>query len=161
MSPAPENVRRLVAALFGVLGNMQKARKNIPDAASLAVLQVIAGAERDGRQIRPSEIADALDVHRSAVTHQIKALTEAGHMTVAPDPGDGRASLLSLTESGRETVGRLARQGFERFSMFVADWSDDDVLQLADLLEKFLASADAVTAVKPPPGAPADWKDRS
>jgi hypothetical protein len=35
---------------------------------------------------------------------------------------------------------RLAARGMQRFSSFVADWSDDEVNQLAELLEKFSAS---------------------
>src|SRR5690349_1693859 len=140
---------------------MQRARKNIPDAARLAVLQIVGVVDRTepGRGVRPSELADKLEVHRSAITQHVKALTAAGHLTAAPDPQDGRSSLLFLTESGRETVTALGRQGMDRFSSFVASWTDEEVTELARLLEKFRAAADAVNERTPPPSAP-DWKAR-
>lgn len=159
MAPDPQNVGRLVGALFGVMSGMQKARKNIPDAAALAVLQTIGRAQRadPDRGVRPSEIAQALDVHRSAVTQHVKALTAAGHLRGTTDPADRRSSLLFLTDSGRATVDRLARQGMARFAMFVAEWTDEEVVQLSELLEKFLKSADAANDQSPPPSAP-EWK---
>jgi DNA-binding MarR family transcriptional regulator len=157
--PKPSTVQRLIGSLFAVLENMNRARKNIPDAATLAVLQVIGAVERaePGRGARPSEIADKLEIHRSAVTYHVRALTRAGHVAARPDPEDRRSSLLFLTDSGIAVTERLAKQGYERFSSFVDDWSDDEVAALASLLEKFLYSADAVNSKRPPPSAP-DWK---
>jgi DNA-binding MarR family transcriptional regulator len=161
MAPRAENVGRLVGALFAVLDNIQRARKGIPDAAALAVLQIIGVVDRTepGRGVRPSELADKLDVHRSAITQHVKALTAAGHISAAGDPDDGRSSLLFLTDSGRETVTRLGRQGMERFASFVAEWTDEEVTDLARLLEKFRSSADAVNQHTPPPSAPT-WRAR-
>jgi DNA-binding MarR family transcriptional regulator len=160
--PKPSTVQRLIGSLFAVLENMNRARKNIPDAATLAVLQVIAAVERTepGRGARPSEIADKLEIHRSAVTYHVRALTRAGHIGARPDPADRRSSLLVLTDSGIAVTQRLAKQGYERFSSFVEDWSDDEVAALASLLEKFLYSADRVNSRQPPPGAPG-WKAAS
>ncbi|GAA2157807.1 MarR family winged helix-turn-helix transcriptional regulator [Actinomadura napierensis] len=161
MPPREAGVTRLIGALFAVLDNMQRARKAIPDAAALAVLQVIGAAQRDDPRegVRPSQIADHLEVHRSAVTHHLQALTQAGYITAAPDPADRRASILTLTDAGRETVDRLTRQGRARFASFVADWTDEEVTELARLLEKFRASAQAVNETEPPPSAPG-WKSR-
>jgi DNA-binding MarR family transcriptional regulator len=159
VAPQPSNVQRLTTALFAVLGNMNRARKNIPDAATLAVLQVIGAVEQaePGRGVRPSEIAGRLDVHRSAVTHHLAALTRAGHITARTDPADRRSSLLFLTDAGQAVMQQLTRHGQQRFASFVADWSDEEVATLAALLEKFLYSAAAVNAKQPPPSAP-DWK---
>jgi DNA-binding MarR family transcriptional regulator len=161
MAPSPANVGRLVGALFAVIDNIQRARKGIPDAAALAVLQIIGVVQRTepGRGVRPSELADRLDVHRSAITQHVKALTAAGHVSAVADPHDGRSSLLFLTDSGRETVTRLGKQGMDRFASFVAEWTDEDVTELARLLEKFRSSADAVNEHTPPPSAP-HWRAR-
>jgi DNA-binding MarR family transcriptional regulator len=159
MAPQPAHVERLVGELFQVVDGLTRARKNIPDAAMLAVLQLIGLAERfePGRGVRPSEIAEKLDVHRSAVTHHVRSLTRAGHIVARTDPGDRRSSLLFLTDAGRQTVERLSKQGMDRFASFVADWSDDEVLTLAGLLEKFRTSKAAVNSKEPPPSAP-DWQ---
>lgn len=160
MPPEPSTVQRMIGALFAVHENLNRARRGIPDAATLAVLQVIAaGSGEAGRGARPSEIADKLEIHRSAVTYHVRALTDAGHVRSEPDPSDRRSSLLTLTDSGLEVTQRLARQGRDRFTSFVAGWSDEEAAEFARLLEKFLDSAAAVNARQPPPSAPG-WKAR-
>ncbi|MEU9116425.1 MarR family transcriptional regulator [Streptomyces sp. NPDC048483] len=49
--------------------------------------------------MRPSDIASALEVHRSAVTHHLRTLQQAGHVTRTTDPADRRSSFITLTES--------------------------------------------------------------
>ena len=75
-TPTRHDVEQLVAALFAVTSGLERARRQIPDAAALSVLQVLAWAERQEppQQVRPKQIAAALGVHRSAVTHQLQAL---------------------------------------------------------------------------------------
>ncbi|MDQ1645946.1 MAG: hypothetical protein QOJ50_2130 [Cryptosporangiaceae bacterium] len=139
MPPSPDDVARLVNALFTVASGLDRARRNIPDAAALAVLQIVGTVDRDepGRGVRPSELAQVLGVHRSAITHHLHTLTGAGHVSLATDPHDRRSSIVSLTPSGRAETTRLAAQGMARFASFVADWTPAEVNDLAGLLEKF------------------------
>jgi DNA-binding MarR family transcriptional regulator len=159
VAPDPEDVARLVRAIFALSNGLQRARRNIPDAAALAVLQVLGAVERDepGRGARPSEIADFLDVHRSAVTHHLQTLTKSGFVQTVADPKDRRSSIIRLTDAGRDETARLAAHGMARFASFVADWPDDEVRELSRLLEKFMESQAATNVRTPPPSAP-DWK---
>jgi DNA-binding MarR family transcriptional regulator len=155
-------VEQLVAALFTVVGGIQRARKKIPDAAMLAVLQVV-GAAMDrppDQRIRPSEIAQILDVHRSAVTHQLQALQRAGHITLTVDPADRRASMVELTEQGKEHIERLGAIGLDRFVSFVEGWTSEEVQTLTRLLVKFEETKTAAGARRPPPSAP-NWRSSS
>jgi DNA-binding MarR family transcriptional regulator len=156
MVPEPDDVTRLVNALFTVSSGLARARRDIPDAAALAVLQVLGAGERadPGRGLRPSEIAEALTVHRSAVTHHLQELIRAGHVGTTTDPGDRRSSIITLTDSGRAEVARLTAQGMARFAAFVADWPAEEVRELARLLEKFERSKAVVARRHPPPGTP-------
>src|SRR4029434_3030090 len=79
------------------------ARRQIPDAAALSVLQVLAWADRNtpARQVRPKDIATTLGVHRSAVTHQLQALEEAGQVSLTVDSADRRSWLVALTDTRR------------------------------------------------------------
>jgi DNA-binding MarR family transcriptional regulator len=162
MAPDQQDVARLVTALFVVSSGLERARRSIPDAAALSVLQVLGAVEQTdpGRGARPSEIAAALDIHRSAVTYHIRALTKAGHIQASTDPGDRRSSILSLTEAGHAELARLHAQGMARFTSFVADWGADEVRELARLLEKFEQSTAKVSAQNPPPSAPPGWHNR-
>jgi DNA-binding MarR family transcriptional regulator len=150
--PTRQDVEHLVAALFAVTSGLERARRQIPDAAALSVLQVLAWAERNtpAQQIRPKDIASALGVHRSAVTHQLQALEEAGQVTLTVDPADRRSWFVALTDTGRQELERLTTIGLDRFASFVADWDAQEVRTLTRLLVKFDASKGEVGRRAPP-----------
>jgi DNA-binding MarR family transcriptional regulator len=152
MSPSRTDVQRLAEALFTVSEGLQRARRRIPDAATLTVLQVLAGAEKadPDQRVRPSDIAAALGVHRSAVTRHLQSLEEAGQLTLAVDPDDRRSWIVRLTDAGRDEVARLTTVGLERFMLFVADWDADEVRTLTELLIKFDKSKTPAAETFPP-----------
>jgi DNA-binding MarR family transcriptional regulator len=87
--------------------------------AELRLLQALAGAPERG--LRPTELAAALDVSASGVTRAALPLEKRGIVARRPDPGDARASRLTLTLAGRtlsehaaataaEGAGRLMRR---------------------------------------------------
>jgi DNA-binding MarR family transcriptional regulator len=150
--PTRQDVEQLVAALFAVTRGLDRARRQIPDAAALSVLQVLAWAERNQpvQQVRPKDIATALGVHRSAVTHQLRALEETGQVTLTVDPADRRSWFVALTDTGRAELERLTTIGLDRFASFVADWDVQEVRTLTRLLVKFDASKAEVGRRAPP-----------
>ncbi|MEU7435267.1 MarR family transcriptional regulator [Streptomyces sioyaensis] len=139
MRPSRDDVARLAFAVNAVATGMERARRRIPEAAALTVLHVLGWAEREvpEKAVRPSDIASALEVHRSAVTHQLRTLQQSGHVTLTTDPADRRSSFVTLTDSGRHELDRLTEQGLDRFTAFLADWDAADVRTLADLLTRF------------------------
>ena len=145
-------MEQLVAALFAVTSGLERARRQIPDAAALSVLQVLAWAERQEppQQVRPKQIAAALGVHRSAVTHQLQALEEDGQVTLTVDPADRRSWFVALTDTGRQELDQLTTIGLDRFASFVADWDAQEVRTLTRLLIKFDAAKAEVGRRAPP-----------
>src|SRR5579862_9848651 len=142
MPPDNRDVEAMVAALFTLMANIDRARRERRAATSLALLQVIAA----GGAIRPSEIAARQHVHQSLATRQIRELEDAGHVSVAADPTDGRSYLVSLTPAGVDELVRLTRIGLERFALFVKDWQPEQVRTLAQLLEQLQTSMTTVSA---------------
>ncbi len=132
MPPNRNDVQQMVQALFTLIGGLERARKRIPAASNLAVLQVIAAHN----EIHPSEIAIELGVHQSTITRQVQSLEGAGQVSVIADPADGRSCTISLTEAGKEEVHRLTQIGLDRFALFVADWDAEEVQALTRLLVK-------------------------
>jgi DNA-binding MarR family transcriptional regulator len=151
-SPTRQDVEQLVAALFAVTSGLERARRQIPDAAALSVLQVLGWAERNqpARQVRPKDIASALDVHRSAVTHQLQALERDGQVSLTVDPADRRSWFVALTDTGRTELERLTTVGVDRFAAFVVDWDAQEVRTLTRLLVKFETSKAEVGRRTPP-----------
>jgi DNA-binding MarR family transcriptional regulator len=70
---------------------------------SVAALGTI---ERHG-PLTPSEIAEIERVKRPTVTRTLGCLEREGLVDRAPDPGDGRSSLVSLNAAGRDRLKRL------------------------------------------------------
>jgi len=76
--------------------------------------------------VRLSELADTVELDLSTVSRQMRDLVAIGLVVKVPDPDDGRASLLSLSERGwavLETVSEARRQALAEV---INDWSDEE-----------------------------------
>jgi len=65
-------------------------------------------SEREGRQMRMAQLADAMSHSRSRVTHTVGRLEKAGLVTRNKSPEDGRGVICSLTEHGFHLLSRMA-----------------------------------------------------
>jgi DNA-binding MarR family transcriptional regulator len=84
--------------------------------------------------MRLSDLAAKVGLDASTVSRQIKQLEDKGIVERTPDPADGRASLVRLTETGRQTMQAGFRRRFERIKTVLEPWSQRD----RDLLRKLL-----------------------
>lgn len=66
----------------------------------------LATIERHG-PLTPSEIAEIERVKRPTITRTLGCLEREGLIDRAPDPQDGRSSLISVNGTGRERLRRL------------------------------------------------------
>jgi len=66
----------------------------------------LATVERHG-PLTPSELAEFERIKRPTATRTLRVLLEAGLVDRAPDPVDGRSSLVSVNAAGRERLRRL------------------------------------------------------
>lgn len=66
----------------------------------------LAAVERHG-PLTPSELARIERIKRPTATRILRVLEGAGLLDRAPDPEDGRSSLLTVNASGRERLRRL------------------------------------------------------
>jgi DNA-binding MarR family transcriptional regulator len=150
MPPSKRDVQLMVAALFTLIGGIERATRQSKGASTLSLFQVIASSE----QIRPSEIAQRQHVHPSLVTRQVRELEDLGYVQVSADPADRRACLVTLTPAGAEEVARLEQIGLQRFATFVADWTPSEVQTFTALLEKLEASKTRGGRAGAPPSRP-------
>lgn len=86
---------------------------------------------------RPSDLADYFGIGKATISRQVKVLEQLGLIERRPDPDDGRAHLLVLTDEGRRRVetARTARQ--KRFHAMLATWPTEDVRMLGRMLARF------------------------
>src|SRR3954452_19577141 len=109
---------------------------------SPSLTAALGTVERKG-PLTPSELAACERIQRPTATRVIARLEEAGLITRAADPTDGRSSLLTITAEGRD----LLKQGRTRKDLFLAQRLEtlepDEVATLeraAAILERVLES---------------------
>ena len=70
-------------------------------------VMIVIDRDPDHDSLRQSDIADRIDVSKPVLHRTIAALVDAGLLLSAPDPDDGRAALLSLSESGKAKLDEI------------------------------------------------------
>jgi len=65
-------------------------------------------SEREGRQLRMAQLADALSHSRSRVTHTVARMERAGLVQRCTSPEDGRGILARMTDEGWDLLVRVA-----------------------------------------------------
>jgi DNA-binding MarR family transcriptional regulator len=101
----------------------------------------LATIERRG-PITPSELAACERIQRPTATRVIARLEEAGLLSRAADPADGRSSLLSITAEGEALLERLRanKDAFLARRLEALEPEEREVLdRAADILERVLA----------------------
>jgi len=127
-----EEVRLLANAVTNLVEGAHRGMARTFDVTRIGLLRVAAS----GSPVRPSDVADALDVNPSTVTRYVRALEDEGHVEVSGDPGDGRSCLISATSAGRAELARFDETGLDVFSAVIRDWSAEDVRQFARLIDR-------------------------
>lgn len=89
--------------------------------------------------MRVSDLAATIGLDASTVSRQIKQLEDKGLLERMPDPADGRASPVRLTDAGRATMQAAFQRRFERIQAILAHWNDADRAHLQQLLTRLAA----------------------
>ncbi|GAA4664505.1 MarR family winged helix-turn-helix transcriptional regulator [Frondihabitans cladoniiphilus] len=109
----PVDVSTVVTDLRVVLGQLlRRMRQQSPgDDLTKSQSAVLGRIERDG-PTTATALAHAEGIRPQSMGAIVTALEQAGYVTGAPDPRDGRKTILSLTDTAREHYrsGRLAKE---------------------------------------------------
>jgi DNA-binding MarR family transcriptional regulator len=100
----------------------------------------LATIERHG-PLSPSELAERERIKRPTATRIVRHLEDAGLLERVRDPGDGRASILTVTGEGRALLRRLRERKTAYLAKRLADMDAEDRRTLeraAELLEGML-----------------------
>ncbi|MCF2528202.1 MarR family winged helix-turn-helix transcriptional regulator [Yinghuangia soli] len=82
-------------------------------------------------------LAQAMSIDSSTVTRQVTPLVEQGYVDRVPNPDDGRAVLLRLSEMGLDRLHQVRRARIQLMAEMCGDWSDADRERFTDLLTRF------------------------
>ncbi|WP_216894141.1 MarR family winged helix-turn-helix transcriptional regulator [Nocardia alni] len=88
--------------------------------------------------MRSGALAELLYSDASTISRQAAALVKRGIIERRADPADGRASVLAVTDAGRELATALRQRRNGMLDTMLSHWSDDDREQLATMLRRFV-----------------------
>lgn len=103
------------------------------DGASYTLLLHLAGL---GGPVRAADVVERTGLDKSTVSRQIARLEELGLLERVPDPSDGRARLVQLTEVGSTRLAEVREDRRKQLRARVADWSTEDLREFSRLLAR-------------------------
>jgi len=95
------------------------------------------------RPLRVSTLAELVHSDVSTVSRQVSTLVDLGFVTRGPDPDDGRAQALSLTDEGSALLTAIRDDRDRWLQRLLGDWSDDDVTSFTSHLRHFASDLEA------------------
>lgn len=103
-----------------------------------SVLTELARLE-DGACLTPSQLAVAVNVAPSSMTHRLDRMVERGLITRETDPGNRTRVLVRMTDAGWHFYAAAIRESNVVEADLIAGLSDRQVDELASLLERVIA----------------------
>ncbi|WP_307627606.1 MarR family winged helix-turn-helix transcriptional regulator [Streptomyces turgidiscabies] len=107
--------------------------RNLPPGCPGGSAAVLTLLDRYG-DMRMSRLAELLAVDMSVTSRHAAHVAGRGWIERLPDPADKRSRILRLTTAGHAQIGELSRRSTDLLAHRLADWSDEEVGQLARLM---------------------------
>lgn len=98
--------------------------------------------------VRMGDLAAALRVDASTATRTVARLADAGLATRVECKDDRRGVVIKATPSGRRRQARMVTTATEVLEEIVSVFAPEERADLADLMERLVASLDAVVATR-------------
>ncbi|MET7935276.1 MarR family transcriptional regulator [Streptomyces sp. NPDC005322] len=117
------------------------AREVHPDLES-AAYGLLMRLEDAGAQ-RATDLAAYIGVGKATMSRQLRALEGLGLVARTPDPADGRAFLVDLTDEGRARFRAVRGARRARYARRLASWDRGEVAELARLLHRLNRTQEA------------------
>jgi DNA-binding MarR family transcriptional regulator len=112
--------------------------RGLHEAIGPATYPVISGLARLG-PCSAAQLAAVVGIDRTVVSRHASRLQEAGLLRRVPDPGDGRATLLVLTDAGIGHVAVMRRRLSDALDAYLATWPGGQAEAFAVSLLRFAA----------------------
>jgi DNA-binding MarR family transcriptional regulator len=133
-----DEVRALIHRVKRTIGAGARAVHEDLQGASYILLSWLASRP----PVRPSAVVEALGTDKGALSRQLQHLVELGLVERRPDPDDGRASLVTVTEDAVRRLGRVDGERRRRACERLEGWSVEDLRDLADRLAAYNRALD-------------------
>ena len=93
--------------------------------------------------IRASDLGAYFGIDKGAISRQVQQLVDLGFVERTPDPADGRAMMLGVTDEGRRRLTDTSRQRRKLLDERLSGWSDDELAAFVTALGRYNRTLDA------------------
>jgi DNA-binding MarR family transcriptional regulator len=133
-----QEVGVLIRRIKRVIG--ERARAVHPDLQPASYL-MLTYLSTSGPQ-RSSVLSERFGVDKGAISRQVQHLCDLGLLERAPDPEDGRATLVSASEDAVRRMQAVDRDRRRWLEEQLADWSEEDLREFVSGLARYNAALD-------------------
>lgn len=139
----------MMEAIYAVVGHIKRLAAGGPvDPSGVFLLDML----RRCGAARPAELAARTGLDQSTISRKLRSLDQQGYLQRLPDPSDGRASLVNVTDHGAQLLRASLDARSAALDAALAGWSDADRECFGRLLHRL---AEDVGALDGHAGCPA------
>jgi MarR family transcriptional regulator for hemolysin len=131
---------RLSRTARALTNEFERAMAEAGGSASLWQVLVLVRSNEWGKQ---SELAEAMGITSATLTHHLNALERQGLLRRWREPDDRRSQRVELTPEGQAMFDRLRSVAMRHDERLRAPFSDEEVEQLAGLLDRLRLSVES------------------
>ena len=132
------NLAQLLRIPFQALVNELHTQLAASGYSDIPAAHTIVFALVDAQGIRLSELGKRAQLTKQLVNYLVTSVEERGYVERVPDPSDGRAKIVRLTERGQQAaqIGSEIIESIER--EWAASLGQEDMDELRSLLERLV-----------------------
>lgn len=100
-------------------------------------LDIIECLEKQGSQVKVSDISEALHIPRPGVTRTVKEMEDKGYLCKHPSANDGRITYISITPAGKQLSQKYNEHYFNQLAPLLSHISQEDARCTIQTIERF------------------------
>src|SRR4051794_38639937 len=91
----------------------------------------------DQGPVRATSMVENFNIDKGAVSRQLQHLDDLGLVVRTPDPDDGRANLVAVSDDARRRLADVAEHRRKWLDEQLGDWTAEELENFATTLEKY------------------------
>lgn len=100
-------------------------------------LDAIQILQKEKKDIRVSDISDAMSLPRPGVTRTVKEMEAKGYLRKIASPDDGRVTYITITEEGKNLSRKYDQDYFSDLAADLGEISEEEADCMIRTIEKF------------------------
>lgn len=138
----------VIFRVFNEIGIIEQLARNVfekvlPDGLKVSQFSVLNHFVRLGDDKNPVDLARAFQVTKGAMTNTLQRLEVRGLVVITPDPTDGRAKRVRITEDGRRVRDQAIAALGPALSTLGTAFGDDEFRAALPFLERLRSHLDS------------------